>query len=215
MYKNILYAVAGAVVGSAATYFIMRNKFAEQAQNDINEMKEYYANQNKKMDEDGEENVDIPENRNNSAEVKEAKKISGYMNYTSYSDLMKGESPTAFESSLNQKPNDNEEDEEEEPDFADFDHPTEGPADMPYPITSADYSNGNANFDKLAWIFYAGDSTFVDEDGDIIDDPRGIIGVDDQQIMGLPIEDGSVFLRNEKLGADYEVVIDQGPYPYR
>lgn len=77
----------------------------------------------------------------------------------------------------------------------------------PYVIDTMKFSEENHEFDKLTIYYYAGDDTLVDEGEEIIVDVRMTIG--DQALDNFgngSVNQDIVYVRNERLSIDYEVV---------
>lgn len=106
---------------------------------------------------------------------------------------------------------DEESDIEEE--MAESEFPEEEPEirKYPYPITPEEYFEGDdPGIGKRALIYYAGDDTLVDETTEELQE-LGQIGVDNLGLFGK-YEDKRLFIRNEPLGEDYEVIFEEGSF---
>lgn len=80
----------------------------------------------------------------------------------------------------------------------------------PYVISEEDYAS-DWRFEKITITYYSGDQTLADEDETIIDDVDRVVS--DEAIKQLVDEDlGAIYVRNEKLGIDYEVTLNYGDY---
>jgi hypothetical protein len=88
-----------------------------------------------------------------------------------------------------------------------FDTPRDDPPEEPYVIDVDSYSNEKDDFAKESLFFYEDDDTLSDDNEDIVDDIRAVVG---DQALTLLGEDGSdevVYVRNEKLRVDYEIIL--------
>jgi len=85
--------------------------------------------------------------------------------------------------------------------------------DKPYVITEESFSEEFLNHDKVTITYYGADDTLADEDGSIISDIDEIVGYDslDMKNTGLT-HPHTVFVRNERIGTDYEILINLGSY---
>lgn len=92
---------------------------------------------------------------------------------------------------------DNKDDEEDEDDMKDI-----------YVISPADF--GENDFDTESLTYYA-DGVLTDEVDEVIDNVDDVVGSDSLNHFG-EYEDDSVFVRNERLGIDYEILLDVRKY---
>lgn len=77
----------------------------------------------------------------------------------------------------------------------------------PYVISIEDYSENRADFDKTTIYYYAEDDTLTDEDEEVITDISGIVGDDALNSFGVDSQsDNVVYVRNENLSIDYEII---------
>lgn len=75
-----------------------------------------------------------------------------------------------------------------------------------YVITTEEFSEGRTDHDKLTITFYEDDGVLADENEEIIEDPYSLIG-DALERFGEGSEDAEiVYVRNERIAVDYEVV---------
>jgi len=83
----------------------------------------------------------------------------------------------------------------------------------PYVITENEWSENTDNNDRQVLTYFAGDDTLVDEDEAMIDDIEGTVGQDNMQRFGHGCDDPNVvFIRNERIGTDFEVMRHTGNY---
>ncbi|MCC2832073.1 hypothetical protein [[Clostridium] innocuum] len=83
------------------------------------------------------------------------------------------------------------------------------PVDGPYVIPPEDFGEYN-DYEALSWTYYA-DKYLADEDDDLVDDIEGTVGYDSLNHFG-EYEDDTVFVRNEDLKTDYEIMLDERKY---
>ena len=80
------------------------------------------------------------------------------------------------------------------------------PAPNPYVIDFERFCEDPEN-EKITITYYEGDDTLVDEGDEIFPDISGVIGYESLNSFGKGSEDPDVvYVRNEKLGIDYEVI---------
>lgn len=79
----------------------------------------------------------------------------------------------------------------------------------PYVITSEDFAYDDS-MDKIT-LYYHSDKIVADSDGNAIEDVEDVIGFDSLNHIGEYAND-CVYVRNERLRCDYEVLLSQIPY---
>ena len=88
----------------------------------------------------------------------------------------------------------------------------------PYVITENEWSENewsenSDNNDRQVLTYFASDDTLVDENEAMIDDINGTVGQDNMKRFGHGCDDPNVvFIRNEKLATDFEVLRHNGSY---
>ena len=82
--------------------------------------------------------------------------------------------------------------------------------DEPFIIDETDYDNGPSMFEQIQCTYYAGDDTLCDDQENIIQ--ADFIGIDN--IAELNPHRTTIFVRNLRQSADYEVVFDPRSYKY-
>ena len=85
--------------------------------------------------------------------------------------------------------------------------------DDPYVISYEEYADEHSDFDKVTLTYYEGDDTLTDDRDEPIDDVSRQIGEDALTMFGRKSHDKNVvYVRNERLGSDFEVMRDPGKY---
>lgn len=80
--------------------------------------------------------------------------------------------------------------------------------DRPYVISPNEFDEND--YDTVSLSYYA-DGVLVDEAGDVVEDVEGIVGIDSLTHFG-EYEDDSVFVRNDRLEIDYEILRQETNY---
>ena len=176
--------VLGAAAGSAATWFIVKKKYEQLAQEEIDSVKEAFSRRN--SIEDGEEveteeesseeeDEEVPVTKLKTLkEFTEELRRSGYTNYSNADSL-------------------------EETD------------ERPHVITPEEFGElEDQGFQTISLTYYA-DQVLADDDDRVITNVDDIVGYDSLTHFG-EYEDDSVFVRNEKLKCDYEILLDERTY---
>lgn len=87
---------------------------------------------------------------------------------------------------------------------------TEEKKDEPYVISPDDYGEDD-NYTQISLVYYAGDGVLTDDEDEIIEYIRDTVGEDFAEHFG-EYEDDSVFIRNDLLRCDYEILRDNRSY---
>ena len=87
---------------------------------------------------------------------------------------------------------------------------TEEKMDEPYVISPDDYGEDD-NYTQISLVYYAGDGVLTDDEDEIIEYIRDTVGEDFAEHFG-EYEDDSVFIRNDLLKCDYEILRDNRSY---
>lgn len=85
--------------------------------------------------------------------------------------------------------------------------------DQPYVISVEEFMDGGEEYDKLTILYFNKDDTLVDERDQVIDDVEGVVGPDALDSFGKGSDDANiVYVRNNSLSVDFEVVYDPRSY---
>lgn len=223
----ITAAVMGAAVGGAVGYFVARKQlrayYEDLATQEIAEARDFYAELNK-VDKDGA--VITPrkvlEDRHGAATAAEA--LRDYQGHTE-EDISWNEDDERAER-LQQKAAEKMEARrrDEEADRAKinvfnspvFDLEEEKKyrtKEEPYVITQDEFNAGEREFDQSSLTYFEDDDVLVDERDMPIRDMESVIGEDNLVRFGHGSGDANlVYIRNERLELDYEVVKSTGSY---
>ena len=228
----LLAFLCGGGVGYLVAVKLLEDKYAQQAQEEIDSVKEHYSAKIMHDHTSKEEPVDngmteeeheagtrsnkMPLVRNSinegGAPVKTAR--------TSYNEMAKEQkkSELGFGSSsvtdADEEPEETDSDEDEQ--YVDAagmyegDHIDRGTTrdlsnvdrEEPYVISAREYTDEFPHHDKVSLYYYVADDTLMDEDEDVIDDIDETVGWDVFHILEMQ---SSAWVRNERLGIDYEI----------
>jgi hypothetical protein len=87
--------------------------------------------------------------------------------------------------------------------------------DRPYVISEREYMENEDNFRQVTFTYYAGDDVLADAGDKDIPYPDPVVGEQNLQRFGDGTEDqNTVFIRNERLSTDYEIVRSDGKYAH-
>ena len=82
--------------------------------------------------------------------------------------------------------------------------------DRPYVIPPEDFGDVDIDYETKSLVMYA-DGVLVNEYGAIIEDVDNLVGKDSLNHFG-EYEDDSVFVRNDRLKTDFEILLDNRNY---
>ena len=189
MYKYLLAVIGGIGIGAVGTYFavnkMLKDKYEKERDEEVSELKDLYLSKCRKQD-----------------EIKkltdEKEKMMGVINANGYSKV-EVEAPVVEE-----EPEDNEEID------TDGEAPVEYP-DEPYVITPNQFVHEKRYYDKITLLYYEGDGTLVSETDDYVEDINSAIGEESLNHFG-EWEQDAVYVRNDKLSIDYEVILQHSAY---
>ena len=182
--KQLAIFMTGAVLGSLVTWALVKDKYEKLAQEEIDSVKRVFSKRIAEVHEDDTcaEEDEVDEEP---AEVDEYNDLIKKNRYTQYSDI-----------STKQK--NEEEDEMERMDD-----------DKPY-IISPDEFGELDGYEKITLIHYA-DGVLADDNDDLVENISEVVVEDYADHFG-EYEDDSVFVRNDRLKCDYEILLDLGNY---
>lgn len=199
---NLIIFTAGAAIGSAVTWKFLKDKYEKIVQEEIKSVKEVFSDRFS----DSNEETSSEE----SDDEMEEDPLSDYrkINWDDLEDL----DPSELEE---------EEYQADEADKADYEHlaniykeggadnmPTSEPRE-PYVIEPIEF--GELDDYKTFELTYYEDGILEDEDYDIVKNPEEILGPYALGSFG-EYEDDSVFVRNERLRADFQILKDYRTY---
>lgn len=180
----ILTFILGAAGGSFATYKLLKKKYEEIAQEEIDSVKEMYRNsQGECMP-----NPEIEEQK----EV--AKKSMEKPDIIEYSKKIKDCNYSDYSKTERNKP----EEGPEEKDTSD-----------PYVISPDEFGEDDT-YDRINLTYYA-DGVLADENDEEVENVDGTVGLDSLETFGT-YEDDSVHVKNDRLRAYYEILRDERNY---
>ena len=181
---NVLMFTAGAAIGSAVTWKVLKTKYDRLIQEEIDSVKEAFANR-----------VDVDEPQETETETEGQMRI----NWEDLEDLneeeVDDEDTTDYEKLVNK--------------YSKEKGGAEEMAERPYVISPYDFGELD-DYSQFELTYYA-DGTLEDEDYNIVTDVDDLIGQTSLYTFG-EYEDDSVFVRNDRLRADFQILKDYRTY---
>ena len=193
--ESIIFSV-GAAIGAASTYFILKDRFNKQRNEEQARDKEYYKELYSNKEETPSEKVkEKPED----VEVKIENAVMAEV------EVKPGEEEPDYNDIIN-KLNYNQ--------FSTKTPDMSGdprPAKKPYQISMDDYNDDVSQIKKII-SYFEDDGVCMDNDTkEVLDNVAKDIGIDNLELINTEGND-EVYIRNEQLGIDYNVVSEPGSY---
>lgn len=208
----ILSASMGAAIATYATKKYISTKYETIVEEEVRKARKYYKEYFDPCDisDDSDELVIVEEVVEKEPRLNEARDISETEGYVSYNDIPKKKEDTVVvrknifastssgDSSLNDYDPAVEEEKREE--------------GRPYIIKKETFFENDEDYSQTTLTYYEADDVLLDEDDRVIDNQIRLLG-DDNYYFGRGSGDKNiVYIRNEYLEADYEVVRSLGSY---
>lgn len=180
--------VIGAGIGSVCTWQLLKKKYELLAQEEIDSVKETYASREagKQFFKESYEGIKSVENPNHD-ENEDIEKCNSIIRQEGYVDYSRGVAVS----------------------FGDEKKKGDPFVEKPYVITPEEFGEFE-EYEKISLTCYA-DRVLADENDEEVDDVDDIVGEESLNHFG-EYEDDSVFVRNDRLKCDYEILLDQRNY---
>ena len=178
MDKKVIFSfLIGAAVGSITTWKLLKTKYEQIAQEEIDSVKDVYSKNYGNNEEDIE---DIPDEQNPINEIDDKPDLSIYTAKLKEQGYLKDEEEGGTDE-----------------------------MEKPYVISPEEYGEID-DYDLYNYTYYA-DKVLADENNEPIEDVDSIIGLESLKHFG-EYGDDSVYVRNDELKADYEILLDDEKY---
>ncbi len=185
--KGVIFIafITGIGIGSVGTWQFLKKKFEQLAQEEIDSVKKSYASKERNAFVEVEKNVINGFNDGIVAtEKQETESIE------KYASILKEEGYTKYSRRVEEKKGDP---------FM----------EKPYVISPEEFGEFE-EYEKISLTYYA-DQVLADENDELVDDVEEIVGENSLTHFG-EYEEDSVFVRNDRLKCDYEILLDQREY---
>jgi len=179
---NFMMFVLGVAVGSVVTWRYVEKKYEQIAQDEIDSVKEVFSKKEAEFTENTEARIKADNAKEKPSVIEYAARLRE-QGYTNYSDM------------VDEKP----EEVKKEP----------MSVDKPYVIAPEEFGDLD-DYETISLTYYA-DQILADDNDVIVDDVEDVVGFDSLNSFG-EYEDDSVFVRNDRLKCDYEILLDQRKY---
>ena len=195
--KNFFTFVTGLVIGSVVTYVLVKDKFEKIAQEEIDSVKEVFGRRVEKETDKKVEKIAKKEVEKIRKEYNEYDNLR--KNYTSYSKNETEENVEEDEEVCENNEDGVELDEIER--ASDY--------DRPYIIEPQEF--GALDGYSLITLYHYSDNVLADDCDELVEDLDDVVGEDYASHFG-EYEDDCVYVRNDRLKADYEICRDLRKY---
>lgn len=202
MNKDYLYLAAGLAIGATASYIFTKTfeerKYEQLIEEEIQSVKDHYESKHN-------EEADKPELDEDLQDI---------VGDLGYSDDKMEEKLEALKVKARNGWQDPEEQLYEGKVVVDLGfEPSPRDPNVPYVINIEEFTDDNDDYDKLSVTYYEGDDVLADEGDGVIPEPSTIVGIDALTRFGDGSDDEHiVYVRNEKLASDFEIVRDARSY---
>lgn len=189
--------VAGASIGAGVAYVVTKKRYEQIVEEELESMKEYILNGLQETEDEVSATSEVYQDERVVPFNPRYKKILGQ-----YSGDIEASKAMA---DVVEVERDEEEDYEEyeQKSYASNQYKKENP----YVISIEEFSEEMDHYDKVTVYFYEDDEVLADENEEVITDMDGTVGRDNMGFFGEGSNDPEVvYIRNEKLEIDYEVI---------
>ena len=176
--SKVFIFVAGAAIGSVATWKLLEKRNEQIIQQEVDEFKEYWSNK-ESVTTSGYVTTDDTESESNDSVTYTNNDKDKYKEKLSELEYTKEEKKGGLEKMSYY--------------------------DKPYVIRPDEFGELD-DYDTISLTYYA-DKVLTDENDEPIDDIDDIVGLDSLETFG-EYEDDSVFVRNDRMRVDYEILLD-------
>ena len=171
----------GAAIGAVVTWKVLKTKYEQIAQEEIDSVKETFdmqiAADREVSDEPVEKIIEPDDKKINLRDYANRLAEMQYVDYANAEDLKKKEEVTAVVE--------------------------------PYVIPPEEFGE-KEDYDTISLTYYA-DKVLTDDWDELVEDVDNVVGLDSLETFG-EYEDDAVYVRNDELKADYEILLDTRKY---
>lgn len=180
--NSILGFIIGAALGSVITWAVSKSEYEKRMNEELKTLRK--RPEEEKSENDISENESVEDDANSEEKDKEAEMME-------YARKIKENKYTNYENASAKS--------EEE----------KVRVDKPYVISPEEFGELD-DYDKFSLILYS-DGVLTDEDDNVVDDVENTVGHESLNTFGQ-YEDDSVYVRNDALKHDYEILLDERRY---
>lgn len=182
--NKILIFSSGAAIGSVVTWKLVKTKYEQISREEIKSVREAFAAEETKETSKEEEVVEESEEPDETEEVVEMKQYKATLKGAGYLD------------EHNELMNEKEVYDE---------------MNKPYVISPDDFGDPDVGYDTESLDYFEGDGVLTDSFGEVVENVDELVGADFANHFG-DYEKDSVFIRNDEMEVDYEILRDYRSY---
>lgn len=187
---KVFIFIGGAAAGAAISWKLLKTHFERIAQEEIDSVKEYYSNrQSEPVKDDTETVIDEPEDTTTEETTEPDTRT-----HRDYAAILAKTGYTRYSNATIV-----EEKKEEEP----------APSEGPYVIAPSEFGSRD-DYDTVSLTYYA-DEVLADDMDEPVTDVNDVVGLESLNCFG-DYEDDCVFVRNDDLKTDFEILADSRRY---
>ena len=191
MYKYVMTFIGGAVVGAAGVLLWLRKDYNKKIEEAVAEHDQKAAEAKKEADKAKKE---LEEEKRN-ADVRLQNELSRRLGYTGdAAEVMTRKADRREKNGLREQSESNDDKLPE-----------------PYGISGDDFLYDNKEYSKISLKYFRIDGVLATEDGKVVEDERYVLGDSWKAVVGM-YDDDVAYIRNEKAGADFEVICEDMEY---
>lgn len=196
MNKSSAFAfIFGAAAGSAVTWYFLKKKYEQLAQDEIDSVKEAFCRKYR-----GPQDSDEAARARKTEEIVDTGSVADKSDVIKYAEQLKKEGYTRYSSCST---------EEEEPSAPVPNRVTSDDPNPPHVIPPEEFGMLD-DYDTISLTYYA-DQILADDNDMLIEDVEGVVGFESLGHFG-EYDDDSVYVRNDRLKVDYEILRDLRKY---
>lgn len=180
--NSILGFIVGAAIGSVITWVVSKSEYEKRMNEELKTLRK--RPEEEKSEKDISENESVDDDTNSEEKDKEAEMME-------YARKVKENKYTNYETASVK---------------SDVEKVR---VDKPYVISPEEFGELD-DYDKFSLILYS-DGILADEDDNVVDDVENTVGHESLNTFGQ-YEDDSVYVRNDALKHDYEILLDERRY---
>ena len=219
----VLVPVAAFATGAGGSYLVtkrlLETKYAELSRQEIEQAKAYYENQSKKSEYSPQALIEELHNKENTEEeLKQYSKLIQHYQNTGETAISIEDIPDYDDLEALERYEEKEKEairtsnifaQKEENDMA----IEERDSSRPYIVSQEENFENVDEYDQITLTYFAGDDTLVDDRDDVVRDSDRIVGDVNLTKFGVGANSSNVlYIRNENLDTDFEVLRDDGKY---
>ena len=198
MWKTLLIFLGGVAAGSVVTLLAVQEYVDRRIEEEVDSVRETYARISVERAAEDDKKETARQNYAKKAEL--AKMI------TSSNQIIKDQKYNVFDNPYEGDTGTGDDEEEDiYADMVDMSGPSEGLAESPYVISQESFISDEPYFDKTTLNYYDDDILEEEITESIIEDIDAVVGRESLTKFG-EYEDDVVFVRNERLRTDYEII---------